>query len=227
MISKRSPPVSLSRRLPTESAADIRRFASHTGLAMWAWNSLHASLFLIFWHLIRGGHPRMTQATAHRIWHTIQNDSTQRDMILGTVQTHPSIPPALAKRIIWLLKTADRLSTYRNIAVHSPAIFSRYLKTIPSAEQQSTRTAARLRFNEIRHDQFWRFLTGDLNALSLYAAHMAEATRVPRIGTASLPRRPRLRSLSQIDRIEGQISRLAQSVGQRPRRSSSPRTRKP
>jgi hypothetical protein len=134
---------------------------------MWAWNSLHASLFLIFWHLIRGGHPRMTQATAHRIWHTIQNDSTQRDMILGTVQTHPSIPPALAKRIIWLLKTADRLSTYRNIAVHTPAIFSRYLKTIPSAEQQSTRTAARLRFNEIGHDQFWRFLTGDLNALSL------------------------------------------------------------
>ena len=169
----------------------------------------------------------MTQATAHRIWHTIQNDSTQRDMIAGTVQTHPWIPPALAKRIIWLLKTADRLSTYRNIAVHTPALFSRYLKTIPSAEPQSTRTTTRLRFNEIRHDQFWRFLTGDLNALSLYAAHIAEATRVPAIGTVSLPRRPRLRSLSQIDRIEGQISRLAQSGGQRPQRSSSPRKHKP
>jgi hypothetical protein len=70
-------------------------------------------------------------------------------------------------------------------------------------------------------------LTGDLNALSLYAAHIAEATRVPAIETASLPRRPRLRSLSQIDRIEGQISRLAQFGGQRPRRSSSPRKRRP
>jgi hypothetical protein len=106
VISKRPPSVIPSRRLPTEFAADIRQFAAPTGLALRAWNSLHASLFLLFWHLIRGGHPRMTQAAVHRIWHTIQNDTTQREMFLGAVQTDQRVPPTLAIRVVWLVQTA-------------------------------------------------------------------------------------------------------------------------
>jgi hypothetical protein len=77
----------------------------HTGLALWAWNSLHANLFLIFWYLIRGGYPRMTRTTAHRIWHTIQNDSAQREMLLGAAQTDARVNSELLARVIWLVST--------------------------------------------------------------------------------------------------------------------------
>src|ERR1700730_7797469 len=114
-----SPTPMLSRRLPKEFAASIRQYAMHTGLAIWAWNLLHANLFLIFWHLIRGGRPGMSRATAHRIWHVIQSDSTQRDMLLRVAQTDSNITTELLARIAWLIKTTNELSAYRNIVAHT------------------------------------------------------------------------------------------------------------
>jgi hypothetical protein len=109
------------------------------------------------------------------------------------------------------VRVVARLSIYRNVAAHTPAIFSPHMVTIPIADPSASREQARRRFNEIKHDQFWRLLTGDLNALSLYAARLAFEIYRPGF-EGPLPHRPRLRSLAQIDRIEGQTSRLAQSV---------------
>jgi hypothetical protein len=178
-----SPTSTLSRRLPKEFAASIRQYAMHTGLAVWAWNLLHANLFLIFWHLIRGGRPGMSRATAHRIWHVIQSDSTQRDMLLRVAQTDSNIKTELLARIAWLIKTTNELSAYRNIVAHTPAIFSQYTVRVPLADPSSTRDNARSRFNLIKHDQFWRFLTG---AAPLRSAHAsATARRAPTVRAAS------------------------------------------
>jgi hypothetical protein len=76
--------------------------------------------------------------------------------------------------------------------------------TIPIADPSASREQARRRFNEIKHDQFWRLLTGDLNALSLYAARLAFEIYRPGF-EGPLPHRPRLRSLAQIDRASNQL----------------------
>jgi hypothetical protein len=65
-------PRALSRRLPAGFTTEIRHYATHTGLAVWAWNSLHGNLFLIFWFLT--GRER---EMAHCIWHSTNNDSTE------------------------------------------------------------------------------------------------------------------------------------------------------
>jgi hypothetical protein len=148
--------------------------------------------------------------TAHRIWHTIQNDSTQREMLLNVAKAHLAFQPALLEPIQWIIKTAYRLAIYRNIAAHTPAVFSPYFRERPAAEPVSTRDPMRKSFNEIKHDEFWRLLLGDANALSAYTA--AVATEIPQPGLGGpLPRKPRMRCLARIDRIEGQISRIAQS----------------
>lgn len=58
-----------------------------TGLALWAWNSLHANLFMIFWFLLARGHPEGIREMAAGIWHQIQNDSTQREMLLSVARS--------------------------------------------------------------------------------------------------------------------------------------------
>jgi hypothetical protein len=218
-------PRALSRKLPMGFSKEIRQFAAHTGLAMWAWNSLHANLFLIFWFLSARGHD-FYHATAYSMWHAIQNDSTQRDMLLNVARAELTEQQSLLRRIIWLVKTANQLSSYRNIAAHTPAIFSPHFRFLPAADPTAAREGARKKFNEIKHDDFWRTLTGDLNSLSLYAGAVAFEIlgwnpREP------LPHRPRLRSLAHIAQIEGQIGRLAQSEAHSLRQSASRRKRTP
>src|SRR5437016_5645567 len=83
-------PRALSRRLPIGFSAEIRRYATQTGLAVWAWNSLHANLFLIFWFLLRRDRPEGIRPMAAGIWHQIQSDSTQRAMLLSTARSELS-----------------------------------------------------------------------------------------------------------------------------------------
>jgi hypothetical protein len=84
------------RRLPSAFAKEIRAYAARTGLAAWAWNALHANLFTMFWFLISQGNASY-HATAHRIWHTIQNDSTQREMLLNRLlkKSLPILPEVI------------------------------------------------------------------------------------------------------------------------------------
>lgn len=215
----------LSRRINRQFSKEIRQYATRTGLALWSWNSLHGNMFLIFWFLTARGHD-FYHETAYSMWHAIQNDSTQREMLLNVANAELSKNNRLLAKIRWLVKIANQLAHYRNIAAHTHAIFSPQFQIIPVADATASREAARKRFNEIKHDQFWRSLSGDLNSLSLYARAIAFHILGWNDPPAPLPHRPRLRSLAQIDRIEGQIGRLAQSEANSLPQSPSRRKRK-
>jgi hypothetical protein len=201
----------VSRRLPKQFAKDIRRYAMRTGLATWAWNSLHANLFLIFWFLQNPAHIPSKRNMAHGIWNTILNDSTQREMLKIAAEAELAERKHLLRHVSWILSKTNRFSTYRNVAAHTAAVFSHFLTRLPTAEGSSTREPMRLRFNAIDHQRFWKILSADLTALSHYAARVAFEIYRPGFD-GPLPNRPRLRSLRQIDKIEGQIGRLAQSA---------------
>lgn len=207
----RQKPRAVSRRLPAAYSKLIRQYAMQTGLAVWAWNSLHANLFTMFWFLLGRGRPEGMKPTVESVWHQIQNDSTQRTMLLSVARSELGARKQMLRRVEWLINVAGRLSAYRNIVAHTPAIFSPYMVAIPIADPTAAREQARLRFNEIKHDEFWRKLTGDLNALAQYAHRLAFDIYRPGFD-GPLPHRPKLRSLEQIQRIEGQIGRLAQSA---------------
>jgi hypothetical protein len=195
------------RSLPGDFSKEIRAYAARTGLALWAWNTLHANLFLLFWFITSRGHGTY-HATAHRLWHTIQSDATQRKMLLNLATANLANP--LLGNVRWIIQTTNRLSTYRNIAGHTPAVFSPYYEQQPTADPASAREHAHKRFNEIKHNQFWRLLVGDLISLSTYTGAVATEIQEPGFG-GPLPRKPRMQCLAQIARIEGEISRLAQS----------------
>jgi hypothetical protein len=189
--------------------------------------SLHANLFLIFWFLLSRRQDSYA-GTAHAIWGTIQNDSTQREMLLNVIDAELMQWKTLHRRARWLVQTTNRLSTYRNIAAHTATIFSHYTDIVPTANPTATKIPTLRRFNQIKHEEFWHLLTGDLTALSHYAFFVAFEIHRPgkSIAGEPLPHKPRLRSLAQIDQMEGQIGRLAQSEAQRLQRSSSRRKRK-
>jgi len=198
----------LSRRINRQFSKEIREYAARTGLALWSWNGLHANMFLIFWFITARGHD-FYHETAHSLWHAIQNDSTQREMLLKVAIAELADDQRLLMKIRWLITVTGKLGRYRNIAAHTHAIFSPQFEILPVADASAAREGARKAFNEIKHDQFWRALSGDLNALTLYAR--AIAFRI--LGwtpPTPLPHRPKLRSLEQIVQIENQINRLAQ-----------------
>lgn len=211
----------LSRRLPHGFEKQVRKYALHTGLASWAWTRVHGQLFLMFWFAMSSkGEIDAMHPTAHSIWHQIQNDSTQREMLISVVRTRLFDQKQLVANVEWLIKTLNRLSTYRNILVHTEAIFSPYMRQAPAASPAGARTGARQRFDNITHDKFWRDLAGDLNALTSYSFSLSTIMQTLSPQRSSL-RKPKLLSLAQIDRIEGQISRLAQSKAHFRQQSSS------
>ena len=220
-----APRRSLSRRIPQQFRAEIRKYAEHTGLALWAWNSLHANLFILFWFITARGSD-FYHKTAHGIWHEIQSDSTQRSMLLNVARAELDKSQHLLTRIEWLIRVVDKIARYRNIITHTPAIFSPHFRLRPAADPAATRNVAKERFNQISHAEFWRALIGDLNALTLYAQAIAwEIPEWTRRGT--LPRRPRLLSLARIEEIEAQITRISQLEARSLLQSPSRGKRKP
>jgi hypothetical protein len=208
-----------SRRLPRMYAPMIRRYALRTGLALWAWNALHSSVFMLFWYITS---PKNSgREFAHGLWHTIQNDTAQREMVRQVAKVRLSDRPALQERVLWLLKQTDKLGAYRNIAAHTAAVFNPLIEHNPIASP-SARSAAIAKFNKVDHAKFWVLLTGDLHALSTYAVRLAIDVHFPRAGGSSL-RRPRLQSPALIDRIEYQLNQAAQIAMQNRPKSSSPR----
>ena len=218
----------LSRRLPRGFEIQIRRYALHTGLASWAWARVHSHLFLIFWFTMSNRNATDGHSTAHSIWNQIQNDSTQREMLLGVIRIRLVDHKQLVDATEWVIKTLNRLSLYRNIIAHTAALFSPYLKRTPAADPAGARIMHRQRFDIIAHDRFWRDLAGDLNALANYSLAIASMMHDPSKPRASL-RKPKLLSLAQIDRIDSQISRLVQSKErsrQQPSSKAKPRTKR-
>lgn len=72
------PPLTPPRRLPSHFTQKVSRHARHIGEIAWAWNSLQANLFQLFHAIVS---PK-NHALAYGLWHLIQSDKTQREMVL-------------------------------------------------------------------------------------------------------------------------------------------------
>ena len=210
------------RRLPPKYAKEIRAYATRIGLVNWAWASLCSNLFVLFWFLLTRPGEVNTRNRAHGIWHTIQSDKTQRDMLSVLAKTEMQDKPKLLEKVLWVIDRAGKLSEFRNIATHVEATFSEQTVSRPAADPISSRTSHENKFNLIEHDRFWKLLAGDMIALSDYAACLVQQLYyAPNLRPDALPHRPVLRAIPEIQRIESQISRLSQPAKpKRPRRSS-------
>jgi hypothetical protein len=215
--------------LPRGFAKLIRQYAMQIGLATWAWNSLHANLFLIFWFFMGDAHHPENRARAQGIWHATKNVSVQRQMLLRAIESEfvgwkrkelDKNKQQLLHRIVWLIHKADILSRYRNIAAHVPAVFSPLMTQVPLADPTSTREQMLHRFNQINHRRFWRVFAGDVNALSKYALRLAFEIYQPGVH-GPLPHRPRLLSPPQMKVIDDRINRQAMIEARSSPQSSS------
>jgi hypothetical protein len=209
-----------SRRLHPRDDEPIKRYAQDIGLVIWASNNLHAAIFEIFWSLlgVRAYDRWESHLLANTLWHQIQNDSTQRDMMLDTARIAVTPDARAAKKIEWIVQMANKFGTYRNVAAHVPVLVSegRLL-----ADPAASRLQAGLRFRHINHETFWRVLLGDILALSHYARSVSQYPH------SSLPRRPQLRSLRAIQEIETALALQTQRQGRSRRGRPSRPKRKP
>lgn len=174
---------------------------------------------------------------ALEVWHTIQSDSSQREMALTAIASVPSslkLGPAI-RRLRWATTKAGKLAAYRNIIVHSPIMFTakqagRRLKWVPVLGASGTRPAHKSRLRMIGGLQLWRTIRSDILRLSDYVDNVNQKIRhmeVARTGGAligvsgSWPKRPPLRSLPRLQEIDAQLERESRKAKKRtPRRSS-------
>lgn len=195
---------STSRR-PDGDPKMRRKHAQRVGSAVLAWNQLHADLYMIFWNIVGlNGHPVDAQV-AQALWHTIQSDFTQRQMLANAAKVHLGDNDQTLERLLWVIKQTDRLSAYRNIAAHTAINASKVISPQVRADPWSSRDAVRQRFALIDHDRFWKQLAGDLYALAHYVEWLADALWRPGRGPSSL-RKPQLQCLGEIHRLETHLN---------------------
>jgi len=157
------------RRTPSKVHSQaIRLHARHTGEIVIAWNALQSSLFMLFAGLFGDIHK---QHFAHKIWHTIQSDKTQRELLLNAAEAIFGVRcPALLADIKWGLDRASQLSPYRNDAAHT-AIWTVEQPTGKRAvfpDPRTSRSPSIQRLANTPTAAIWRKVRGDLYALSAY-----------------------------------------------------------
>lgn len=150
-------------------------------------------------------------------------------------------------RILWAQKQADNLSVARNIVAHSPVTFRpvfrpkedgepvtrNQLRFVPTFGGSSTRREHSKRLDLIRGLKLWRGLRDDIMKVKEYVYEMNQYLLFPAISqkdktrsafhAPSLPRKPRLSSLTRFQAIEAQLAREAQQQELSNRRRPSPK----
>jgi hypothetical protein len=161
------------------------------------------------------------QHFAHKIWHTIQSDKTQRELLYNAAAALYAVEcPELLADIKWALDRANELSPYRNDAAHT-AIWTAKLPTgkrtvIP--DPLATRSATMQRLVATPTASIWRKVRGDLYALGEFV-NLTEAH--VRFGPLrALQSRPVLQSLPT--KTGSQSPTRRPKARARPPRSSPP-----
>ena len=139
----------------------MKRHARQVGEIVYAWNSAHGALFWVFWTLLGKGQP-----VAHGIWHTIQNDSAQLQMLSQLAEKSEAHTISIRKAVVWAVWAMTQLSPYRNNAAHVQ-MFYHYTELLPS--DVTSRTNAITRLSQSPVETYWRRLRGDLRAIENYA----------------------------------------------------------
>lgn len=153
--------------------AGVRRHASHVGQIMWGWNFLQAAMFQIFHQVTSPANEDL----ALTLWHTIQSDKTQREMMLGAAQVTLANNPRLLARIEWVVKRANDLSPFRNDGAHTGISLGynagspNRLKVYPDRKAGKPSAVARLLDKPV--ETYWRKVRDDLWVLGRYASSLA------------------------------------------------------
>lgn len=182
----------LKRGIPKLLRSPLKKHARHVGEIAWAWNSLYDRLFMIFWTLSK----TEDHSIAHTLWHTIQNDGTQRQMMLSLATVVLPKKSRMLAQLKWLKECVEDLAPLRNDAVHTPINFASLgdgrSVEVPAAQSARRQAVERQRVRSIA--ELWRSVRDDLYVLALYAQAIALRLNHPdRFGP--LPHRPRLRAI--------------------------------
>ena len=161
----KSPPVPAYIKAAT---AAKQRHAQLTGELIWAWNELQVAFGHLFVAIIRP--PNNNPLLGKEIWDTIPNDRTQRDILAASLRAlyEKSRP---AKRLLWAITVANKLSTYRDDIIHSA--MTKPLGNKPEILPPVTipfKRYCRLYQNQIDVWVMMRLMSGDLTRLAEYVS---------------------------------------------------------
>ena len=139
----------------------IKRHKRQIGEIVYHWNAAQGALFHVFWALLGSEHE-----AALGMWHSIQNDTTQRNLLKNLSKDAKTHTKSLRKSIIWACSMMDDLAVQRNIATHVQVIpFDNEIL----ANTSTSRPSAVRRTQVNSTDSIWRDLRGDLIALENYS----------------------------------------------------------
>jgi len=185
----------VSRSIPKEIRREWTRHAHQIGEISTSWNLLQDAFFELFW-IVVANHETEKHSMVHALWHTIQSDKTQREMLENISKNHPTLSKRWRANIKWATKKAYDLSKVRNDSIHTPVQFA-YLpnaRPILRLQKVSAKKQAVDRLTVNPTATVWRAVRGDLVALANYC-HAMSSSYVAHGPTGPLPRKPPLQSL--------------------------------
>ena len=209
----------LKRQIPGLLTQAVKRHNQQVGNIVWAWNLAHEQLYVLFAYFIQ------ESKRASAIWHVIQSDKTQREMLLATALAALGETAPLYVEIKWLCDRVGDISTFRKDPAHTPIhvkgpLTVGFLPPLGPSEI-SGRPQAVERLTTKPTAQFWRAARDDLYMLGLYAWHIHYQLRYPGVIGHALPHRPSLLSLPQSTKEGRRKPRPPRGKARRPRLSSS------
>ncbi len=106
---------------------------------------------------------------AHKIWHTLQSDKSQRELLLNAAEPAFAVRcPGLYADLKWAINQADKLGIFRNDTAHTPIWFmgiggdKRYIYP----DMYSSRSQSIQRLMAAPTATTWRKVRGDLYVLA-------------------------------------------------------------
>lgn len=103
----------------------LRDYATQIGLLVYAWNKMQSSLMMLLERLLFRNNERdsgysdlFTSDLTSAYWHSLKNDSAQRDIVRSVTRVSLSNEPFVRDEILWALGEIDNLARARNDAIH-------------------------------------------------------------------------------------------------------------
>lgn len=211
-----------SRTNPDSGAPAFDEHARQIGEIIYLWNKLQGDLFWIFFGLTRAKKADWfaEYETAMSIWHSIQSDKTQKEMVAGVARWR--LAPRLRSHVLWLCRAHEKLSPYRNAFAHVG--FHYHWETnayIPY--DLGARKSALERLAAYPKRELFRKLRGDLAALSDYASSLGSRIHYPRARSpCPSTERPRLLLVPASTQKPSKAPRPKNSEGRERPPASSP-----
>jgi len=186
----------LSRRVPKLIQSSARKHARQIGEIALAWNALQDALFVLFWAIATENRYE-DYHKAHAIWHTLQSDRLQRELLMAVANANLNLPKRLVGHLKWVVERTAKLSEFRNDAIHTPVRFVPLTsgQAIPIPAEISARKQAVERLRQTPTAQTWRRVRGDLIVLADFCNAIYGHIVVSGLST-TWPDRPRLLTIT-------------------------------